>query len=808
MPLRPPLVTGGLILVAAACTGSNPTAELVPPPVSQPHAVSSLVDGSADGLAIELLLAGDASGTPAWSAEARPVGDAATARAIDEIAVDHVQSTATAGGGGPALVGSSPIRDLAAAAGAPVDRNGNGTNLDETLEAEAERIAAYSGSHSTAAVLAAPFLPWRRRSADLAAPPPASAAEPWMTVDVGDHVVALTDAVDRVRLLALAANRLLAVRSRGTFGLQPYLGATGLGALQQALAAEATMFASLFTDGGPLGPLGEVGSYDPFTAPRWLPAAVDVDFEPGLAAAPAGYRQIDGASELGTVARALDAGLTLLDLADPATPTAVPELFRGHPFRPPPHVAAAPTVTWSRDIRPLLAFRCGQCHLQQTQGGFSFASYAVMLTGGNKTRQLQLQFIVPGNAQASLLHSILVGPPPPFQRMPQGPIPLPAAELAKIDAWIDGGALENPPVPPAPPRPGEDLALVSFANLVALHLDPNSGALAERRERDGPSGHAGAAATGDALCALAHAAARDARLATAGTSPLPTLALAAQFAADHLVANDGAVLDEVTLPGLVAGPLGDLRAQAALAAGLLAAAAHLPSTHGAHAAAARAADHLLTAFVDGNGWFTRTAGGSPGTYDAATLRALLAALRLAEASGIQGALEHRVQLLQRLRQALVFAEWARHGEVLGDGTADTDHDGIPEPAAAGGDFGRLPLLATRIAIDESAPAVPEPLTWSRHVRPLLLQKCADCHMNGTVEGAYNLDTWRSLQLPGESAGQFAMLVPGSPDDSFFFRKVARRQPGLGLQMPYLRTPLDPSAVTLIRQWIEQGASER
>ena len=81
-------------------------------------------------------------------------------------------------------------------------------------------------------------------------------------------------------------------------------------------------------------------------------------------------------------------------------------------------------------------------------------------------------------------------------------------------------------------------------------------------------------------------------------------------------------------------------------------------------------------------------------------------------------------------------------------------------------------------------------------------------MNGNENGDYRLDTVRALATPGESQGQFPMLVPGSAEASFFFQKLASRTPALGTQMPQQRTPFDDAAIGLIREWINSGASAR
>jgi len=344
---------------------------------------------------------------------------------------------------------------------------------------------------------------------------------------------------------------------------------------------------------------------------------------------------------------------------------------------------------------------------------------------------------------------------------------------------------------------------------VALHFDAATGGLHHRYESDGPSGVVTALATGHALAALAHLDRIAPELEVSGWTPLTLLARVVEFARDRLVNGYGRCSDAFVLATNARTGDADLRAHAALTAGLLDAASRLPAGHPGHDLARATANRLLVRFVDqATGLFAEREGGSAGTYTAATLTDLLAALRLAQAANVPGAAEQRTTLLARLRPALAFAEWDGHGEVLGDGLADTDGDGLSEPAAAGGEHGRLPLLADRIVVNAGAPVVDRPVTWSEHVRPLLVAKCGECHLGGNERGAYRLDTLRALATPGESLGVFPLLVPGDPLASFFYTKLTDRQPALGMPMPLQRPPLDDFQKALVRRWIEQGATSR
>ncbi len=96
---------------------------------------------------------------------------------------------------------------------------------------------------------------------------------------------------------------------------------------------------------------------------------------------------------------------------------------------------AAPSPDFVSDIQPILRSRCTPCHgpeLQQSQ--LRLDSHAAALRGG-----LSGAVIVPGAGLESLLLRRLTGQTQP--RMPFQQEPLPAAEIARIQAWIDAGAL-------------------------------------------------------------------------------------------------------------------------------------------------------------------------------------------------------------------------------------------------------------------------------------------------------------------------------------------------------------------------------
>jgi hypothetical protein len=103
-------------------------------------------------------------------------------------------------------------------------------------------------------------------------------------------------------------------------------------------------------------------------------------------------------------------------------------------------------VDYERQVHPLLAARCLMCHsAEKRSGGLSLATYGDVLEGGRSGAAVR-----PGNSAASLLLHRVNGESQP--RMPLGGVPLSAAELAILRAWIDDGARATPTSAPARPK--------------------------------------------------------------------------------------------------------------------------------------------------------------------------------------------------------------------------------------------------------------------------------------------------------------------------------------------------------------------
>lgn len=100
------------------------------------------------------------------------------------------------------------------------------------------------------------------------------------------------------------------------------------------------------------------------------------------------------------------------------------------------------SISFHGDVAPILAMHCNSCHGEA--GGLHTRSHAALLAGGNKGKLIE-----PGNAEASLLVHYIDGRRGRSQTMPLGAEKLRPEQIATIRRWIDEGARNDDPRPPA-----------------------------------------------------------------------------------------------------------------------------------------------------------------------------------------------------------------------------------------------------------------------------------------------------------------------------------------------------------------------
>ena len=114
--------------------------------------------------------------------------------------------------------------------------------------------------------------------------------------------------------------------------------------------------------------------------------------------------------------------------------------------------AAAISVEYQKDIRPILQQRCYACHSRLKQkSNLRLDAGALILKGGKEGAA-----VTPGDSAASLLLK-RVSSADESERMPSEGRPLSAEQITLLKRWIDEGA-RYPREEPIPPLPGEHWA--------------------------------------------------------------------------------------------------------------------------------------------------------------------------------------------------------------------------------------------------------------------------------------------------------------------------------------------------------------
>jgi uncharacterized membrane protein len=104
---------------------------------------------------------------------------------------------------------------------------------------------------------------------------------------------------------------------------------------------------------------------------------------------------------------------------------------------------SAPTVSYQKDVVPILDKHCKVCHLQGQAGyvasGFDLGSYETLMKGTKFG-----PVVLPGDPLTSVLVMLIEGRVDPSLKMPHGNATTPSpAEILTIRNWVEQGAKNN-----------------------------------------------------------------------------------------------------------------------------------------------------------------------------------------------------------------------------------------------------------------------------------------------------------------------------------------------------------------------------
>ena len=121
------------------------------------------------------------------------------------------------------------------------------------------------------------------------------------------------------------------------------------------------------------------------------------------------------------------------------------------------------------------------------------------------------------------------------------------------------------------------------------------------------------------------------------------------------------------------------------------------------------------------------------------------------------------------------------------------------------------LCSTWSVLAQNSPpeSIPETIRFNRDIRPILFEKCFQCHGpdSGTRRANLRLDSEETATKDATRTtaadGPLKVIAPGDPDRSAVMHRITATDPEQ--RMPFGEQPLGDREVVMIRRWIEQGA---
>ncbi len=124
-------------------------------------------------------------------------------------------------------------------------------------------------------------------------------------------------------------------------------------------------------------------------------------------------------------------------------------------------------------------------------------------------------------------------------------------------------------------------------------------------------------------------------------------------------------------------------------------------------------------------------------------------------------------------------------------------------------------MALQCPVNEAGPATGTTVSFANDIQPIFNELCIGCHATGGLADQSGI----TLKLvPGQSfdllvnqksvqAPNLTLVIPGDSANSLLFLKTSRNTPPAGATMPLIGRRLTSTELALVRDWIDQGASD-
>ena len=105
----------------------------------------------------------------------------------------------------------------------------------------------------------------------------------------------------------------------------------------------------------------------------------------------------------------------------------------------------------------------------------------------------------------------------------------------------------------------------------------------------------------------------------------------------------------------------------------------------------------------------------------------------------------------------------------------------------------------------NALAAEDKISFNKHIRPILSDKCYFCHGPDAADIKGKLQL-HSLELAtSDRDGEGAAIVPGNVEKSLLWHRITSNDPEEVMPPPERHTALSAKEIETMRKWIEQGA---